>query len=90
MDRFCQRVLDDVQCIALDSSRTSHERYLALFKLLDDRNETMSAAFDNPRRSAALLQLAQMCAQRLLIETDVARFSDETRQALRKLEDVGR
>ena len=79
LDRFCQRVLDEVAQLGADASKSSHERYLAVHRLLQARDERLAYAFNNPRRSAAYLQLATIRAEGLLTEDEFTRFSDETR-----------
>jgi hypothetical protein len=34
LDRFCQRVLAEVERLIADSQKTNHEHYLALYKLI--------------------------------------------------------
>src|SRR4051794_4046015 len=78
LDRFCQRVLVEVNQLTADTGKSSHERYRALFKLLQDRDEELAAAFDAPRRSVAFVQLARIHFQGLLSEEEFAGFSAET------------
>ena len=82
LDRFCQRVLADVTRIAADTDTSSHERYLSVFKLLQERDEELAATFDAARRSTALVQLARIRFQELLTEEEFGRFSQETRAAV--------
>jgi hypothetical protein len=35
LERFCQRVLSDINQLSSDARRTSHQRYLAVFKLIE-------------------------------------------------------
>ena len=37
-ERFCQRVLSDINQISSDATRASHQRYLAIFKLIERRD----------------------------------------------------
>ena len=53
LDRFCQRTLMEVAALCSDVGRTNHERYLALWKLIRERDDRLSAAFDDLRRSTA-------------------------------------
>jgi hypothetical protein len=85
LDRFCQRVLSEVCQMASKDNKGSHERYLAVFKLIDRRNEEMANAFDNPRRSAAMQQLASICYLKLLTDEEMAGFSPGTRDTAKFL-----
>ena len=80
LDRFCRRVLDECRTVCDNDSKTSHERYLDLYKLLRTRDKELADAFDDMRRSVALLRLVTMYRRDLLTEDEVARFSPETRE----------
>ena len=82
LDRFCQRVLAEVARLAADADKSHHERYLAVFKLLQRRDEELADAFNNPRRSTALIQLVRLRAEGLLTDEEFARFSDRTRASV--------
>jgi hypothetical protein len=82
LDRFCRRVLDEVSRLAADTGTSSHERYLAVFQLLQQRDEELAGTFNDPRRSTALVQLARIWSQELLTEEEFTRFSPETRASV--------
>src|SRR5262245_12848428 len=79
LDRFCERILNEVVEVAADAGKSNHDRFLALFKLLDQRNDELANAFDDPRRSTALIQLLSIHSSKLLTEDEFARFTPETR-----------
>ena len=82
LDRFCQRVLTELGQLATAKSPGSHERYLAVYHLVPRRDEELAKAFNEPRRSTAVLQLACLQAQGLLTEEEFADFSPECRAAV--------
>ena len=84
LDRFCRRILDETAAIVTESDggRSPHDCYLALFKLLEKRDGDLADAFNNPRRSSALLQLRLICAHNLLTPEELARFSEETQSII--------
>ncbi len=82
LERYCERVLDEVDRISSDASRSHHERYLEVFQLLGDRNEMLARAFDDPRRSQMLRQLAAMHALHLLEADELARFPPDIRESI--------
>jgi hypothetical protein len=88
LERFCQRVLDEVGRLANDTTRSSHERYLGVYRLLQDRDEQLAATFNNPRRSTALLQLARMWMDGLLTREEFAQFSEGVRAAVKVFENL--
>ena len=82
LERFCQRALAELVVIASDSSKSCHERFLKVFKQLQERNLELAAAFDDLRRSSALLQLSRVQWLGLLTDEELAEFSDETRRVV--------
>jgi hypothetical protein len=82
LDRFCQRVLAEVSGLVADAGKSSHERYLAVFKLLQRRDDELADAFNDPRRSTAFVQLARIQFQELLTDEEFAGFSPETRASV--------
>jgi hypothetical protein len=85
LDRFCQRVLSEVARLASEGGKSSHDRYLAVFQLLGRRDKELADAFDGPRRSTALRQLASIQYHELLTDEEFARFRPETRDSVRAL-----
>jgi len=90
LDRFCQRVLAEVGRLADDTGKSSHERYLAVFKLLQRRDEELAEAFNGPRRSTTLVQLARIRFQELLTDEEFAGFSPETRASVEVFLEISR
>lgn len=87
LERLCERVLEELQEIAADGTASFHDRYLRVYRLLQRRDRQLADAFDAPRRSQALVQLARMKALRLLDQDELARFSSATRELLEILSD---
>jgi hypothetical protein len=85
LERFCQRIVSEIECVAADTTKTAHDRYLAIFELIHQRNEDVAAAFDNPRRSAALLQLACIQSHKLLTDDEMSPFSNDIREAVKRI-----
>jgi hypothetical protein len=78
LERFCQRVLSEIGPLVSDTRKTSHQRYLAVFRLLHRRDTELAVAFNDPRRSRALQQLARIQSHHLLTEEEMSRFSADT------------
>jgi hypothetical protein len=85
LERFCKRVLDQVSRFPLDTERSYHQRYLKLFRWLGERNNELAKAFDDPRRSQMLWQLAAIYAYGLLEPDEFARFTPRTRERIQLL-----
>jgi len=86
--RFCDRILSEVTRLANDSSTSSHERYLLIFDLIQQRNADIATAFDDFRRSTAIRQLAIMHSRELLSNEELARFSSETQDSVKSLSEI--
>ncbi len=82
LDRFCQRVLSEVARLSSATEVNPHERYLAVFDLINRRNDEMADALDDMRRSTALLRLACIQSHRLLSDDEFGRFTTATRDAV--------
>ena len=58
---------------------SAHERYLKIYKLIEERDEQIENAFADYRRSTANLQLGIMRRMKLLTDEELALFSEQTR-----------
>ena len=87
--RYCQRVLDELAQIGADTSRSAHERYLTIYKVIGERDEDLREAFDNPRRSEAFLQLLSIRSQRLITDDELGEFSEDIRERVLKVCEEG-
>jgi hypothetical protein len=82
LDRFCQRILTEIAHIGSSTGQTAHERYLAIYRLIERRDREMADAFNGPRRSTAWQQLACIQGHELLTEEEMSRFSPETQAVM--------
>lgn len=85
LDRFSRRVLEEAARICADTSRGPHERYLELYRLLEARDQSLGRAFDDPRRSRMLWQLAAIRALGVLEDEELAGLSPESRRQVEAL-----
>jgi hypothetical protein len=90
LERFCKRVLAEIARVSRDDAKSYHARYLQIFGLIQQDNRKRAHMFDNPRRSQALVMLAQIRSQRLLSEEEFSSLSPETRGAIQMLLGAGR
>jgi hypothetical protein len=80
LERFCERVLVEAERIRVDVSKSQHERYVAIYQLLKERDKELELAFDYLRRSTALVQLANFRSLGLVTDDEYMRFSALTRE----------
>ncbi|MFP3940657.1 MAG: hypothetical protein ACLF0P_10150 [Thermoanaerobaculia bacterium] len=85
LERLCERILAECQQAIAEEGRSAHERYLALFNLLRERNEDVAHCFDDHRRSNATMKLVAIHQCGLLEDEELARFSEGTQETVRAL-----
>jgi len=88
LERFCERVLSEIQGASSSSGQSAHQRYLRIFEIVRDKNKDMAALFDNPRHSTARLQLSLIHSHGLLMPEEIKRFSSQTQQRISALADA--
>jgi hypothetical protein len=86
LERFCQRTLDELAALLQAKEGSTHDRYLRVYKLVERRDEEVARAFDDFRRSTAVLQLVVMRGMGLLADEDLKGFSERTRQTVLALD----
>lgn len=77
LERFCEQVLADVTRIASDAAKSNHQRYLAIYGLMRNRDAEINPIFDTVRRSTALRQIASFRSRDLLTAEELRQFSPE-------------
>ena len=82
LERFCRRTLAEIDRLASDGTRSYHQRYRAIFAVIRNRDKEIAGAFDDLRRSTALLQLSIIYSHGLLHDEEFLGFSAETREAV--------
>jgi len=85
VNRYCQRFLENVRRVVADGSRTPHDRYSEIYSLVRQATKELGRAFDDKRRSTAVVQLAIIHSHGLITEEELSRFSSETREAITQL-----
>src|SRR5215510_7122186 len=79
LERYCSRILDEVAAASQDRSGSAHDRYVKVFKLIKERDKQMATAFDDFRRSTAVMQLGIIRRMKLLTDEELGLFSEQTR-----------
>jgi hypothetical protein len=62
-----------------------HEAYLELWDLIEKEDAEIGIMFNDLRRSTALIKLAQWHSHGLLSESDLALFTEETRNTVKAI-----
>ena len=82
LERFCERILLEIEQIHSDTTKSFHQKYLQIYAALRRRDKEIALTFNDLRRSTALHQLTAMRARDLLTEEEFSRFSQETRDSV--------
>jgi len=82
LERYCQKVLDEIAQLAVDSQTTAHQRYLKIYKAIQDRDRIIEEAFNDLRRSTALMRLITIHSYGLITNDEVSRFTQDTRDVI--------
>src|SRR5439155_25018794 len=90
LERFCERILAEIERAGTNPAKSYHERYLDIFRLIKRRDKQLGDAFNDFRRSTALLQIAIIRSRGLLTDEEFARFSPETREAVELIRGINR
>jgi hypothetical protein len=90
LERFCEHALDAVSVCIAGANKSAHQRYLDVFRLIEDRDKKLGRAFDDMRRSTMIGQLAQMRALGLIRDDELEQFSDQTQDTIELLTHRGR
>src|SRR5947209_17815425 len=77
LERFCQRVLDDIARIGSDQTKDKHQRYIAIYRLMQQRDGEIDRIFDTLRRSTAVRQICSFRSYDLLTADELRGFSPE-------------
>jgi hypothetical protein len=89
LERYCACALEELAASLKACDGTAHDRYARAYKLLKERDEDMARAFDDFRRSTAVMQLAIMRSMDLLTDDDLNVFSEQTQVQVRGITAIG-
>ncbi len=90
LDRFCERALSEASRTMADTSQSVQGRFFDVVKLLKDQNKILTDELGDFRRSTAVLQLIRMRSYDLLSDEELARFSQETHERVRRFLETDR
>lgn len=82
LERFCQRILSEIERINANNALSAHQRYLEIYQIIERRDKEIAQIFNDHRRSTALNELAAIKSHGLLTPEEFLRFSQEARDAV--------
>ena len=84
LDKFCKMTLGDAVERINDATLSNHEKYISLYKLIESRDKKIAEIFDYNSRSKVMLQLYLLKSEGLLNPEQIAGFSDEVQEYLKR------
>jgi len=85
LERYCSRILEEVATLGRAAEGTAHDRSVKVYRLLQQRDKQMANAFDDFRRSTAVMQLGIMRRMKLLTDEELSMFSEPTRTCVENI-----
>ena len=85
LERFCERVLAEIEQVTQNRSQSAHQRYIDIFKIVEQRDRAIARLFNDPKRSHALTMLMGIRSEGLLSDDEFSALSLETRNAIEML-----
>jgi hypothetical protein len=80
LERFCERILEELGQLNADISTSAHDRYLKIFRRIEKSDNEIMELFNDVRRSTAWQQIALMSWRGLFTEEEFSRFSEEVHE----------
>ncbi|MCF8168254.1 MAG: hypothetical protein K9K38_02240 [Rhodoferax sp.] len=90
LERFCKQILAEIDTVSADGSKSFHQRYLGIFKIIERRDRELVNVFDSPRRSTAVMQIVALHGLGLLTEDELHGFSEAIVAFVKLLDDEHR
>jgi hypothetical protein len=82
LDELCRRINQGAVEIVQSETGTGHEKYLALFKHIEDSDRIVGNCFDDWRRSNLTMKLLFLHRHELITGEQILKLSDEARAYL--------
>ena len=79
IERFCEQVNSELVSRLSDERLSAYERYLKAYRFIVARDRELGEAFNDFRRSTAVIQIRIIRGLGLIRDDELARFSDSTR-----------
>lgn len=80
LERLCDKIIAEAKAETDRAGKSSHEKYLSLYKLIHKRDGDIARGFNDFRRSTALMQVGIIHSMGLFTGEELQRFSPATLQ----------
>ena len=88
LDRYCRQILLEVERTASKHEEASHPRYLAVYRLIQDRDRELGRMFNDMRRSSAVVHILLLHRNGLFTDDEFAGFSDEIKVGVARMQNL--
>ena len=85
LEVLCRRINQQSAAILKDSFASEHDKYLALYRHLQESDQIIAECFNALKRSNLMMKLAALQYYRVLAAEHVERLSSETQKRLNSL-----
>lgn len=85
LERFCERVLAEIEQVTKSRMQSAHQRYVDIYRIVEQGDRDIARLFNDPKRSQALTMLTGIRSEGLLTDDELSASSPETRSAIEML-----
>jgi hypothetical protein len=85
LERFCEQILNEIESVNSDDTKSFHQRYLDIYQIIERRDKELAEMFNDLRRSSALMQIVSIYRRGLLTETELMGFSQNVHNVIELL-----
>jgi hypothetical protein len=82
LERFCQKVLADIASLNTNPGTNFHQKYLAVYSLIEKRDREMSIIFNDLRRTTAIERIIGLRERNLFSPAEYSQFSPELQERI--------
>jgi hypothetical protein len=82
LERVCERILAEINKLSSTPDKSFHQRYIDVYRRINDRDEELARAFNDTRRSRMIDQLAQIRVLGIVTDAELAQFSQGTQEVV--------
>jgi len=82
LNALCERINRKAEKLINSNDKNEHEKYIALYRYINNANETVALCFDDWRRSNIRIRISALLSENLLTDEHVQELSDETKRTI--------
>jgi len=79
---LCERINKKAEKLINSDDKNEHEKYIELYRYINDADRTVALCFDDWRRSNIRTKISALLSENLLTDEHVQELSDETKRTV--------